>query len=61
MKAFVAGASGGTGRRLVRQLVGRGIAVKGLVRDAVAARPQLPIEAELFQGDLSDRKASNGQ
>ena len=57
MKAFVAGASGETGQRIVRQLVGRGIAVKGLVRDAVGARPQLPIEAELFQGDLSDRES----
>lgn len=54
MKVFVAGATGETGSRVVRVLVERGIAVKALVRDAIAAREKLPIEVELFQGDVTD-------
>lgn len=54
MKAFVAGATGETGRRIVTVLINRGIPVKALVRDPVAARMVLPIEAELFVGDVSD-------
>jgi uncharacterized protein YbjT (DUF2867 family) len=57
MKAFVAGATGETGQRIVRLLVQRGIPVKALVRDAVKARTMLPIEVELAQGDVSDREA----
>lgn len=57
MKALVAGATGETGRRIVQQLVKRGIAVKALVRDAEAARAQLPTEAELVVGDVLDRSS----
>lgn len=57
MKAFVAGATGATGQIIVRKLIQRGVPVRALVRDPVAARQQLPIEAELIQADLLDRKA----
>ncbi|MBD2256418.1 SDR family oxidoreductase [Pseudanabaena sp. FACHB-2040] len=57
MKAFVAGATGETGQRIVRTLVQRGIPVKALVRDALKARTILPIEVELAQGDVTDREA----
>jgi uncharacterized protein YbjT (DUF2867 family) len=57
MKALVAGATGETGRRIVQQLVQRGMAVKALVRDAEAARAQLPPEAELVVGDVLDRSS----
>lgn len=56
MKAFVAGATGETGRRIVRLLVGRGISVKAFVRDVDVARTILPIEAELVKGDVLDRE-----
>ena len=52
MKALVAGATGQTGRRIVQQLVQRGIPVKALVRDAAAAQTILPPEAELVVGDV---------
>lgn len=52
MKALVAGATGQTGRRIVQELVKRGIAVRALVRDAEAARSILPTEAELVVGDV---------
>ncbi|GAP97468.1 SDR family oxidoreductase [Leptolyngbya sp. NIES-2104] len=52
MKAFVAGATGETGRRIVKQLVDRGIPVRALVRNPDAARSILPIEVELVQGDV---------
>ncbi|HEY9737455.1 MAG TPA: SDR family oxidoreductase [Trichocoleus sp.] len=57
MKAFVAGATGETGQRIVRTLVQRGIPVKAFVRDAAKARSILPIEAELAQGEVGDREA----
>lgn len=52
MKAFVAGATGETGRRLVRELVNREIPVRALVRDLEKAKAMLPPEAELFVGDV---------
>ncbi|MGB7415297.1 MAG: NAD(P)H-binding protein [Thermosynechococcaceae cyanobacterium] len=52
MKAFVAGATGNTGRRIVAQLVERGIPVRVLVRDRNAAKEILPAEAELVVGDV---------
>ncbi|MEB3252542.1 MAG: SDR family oxidoreductase [Cyanobacteriota bacterium] len=54
MKAFVAGATGETGRRIVRQLVDRGIPVKALVRDITVARSKLPEGVELVTGELSN-------
>jgi len=54
MKAFVAGATGQTGRRIVSQLVDRGIPVKALVRDIDRAKSILPEAAELVGGDVLD-------
>jgi uncharacterized protein YbjT (DUF2867 family) len=52
MKAFVAGATGETGRRIVQQLIDRGIMVRALVRDSQAARSVLPTGIELVTGDV---------
>jgi uncharacterized protein YbjT (DUF2867 family) len=52
MKAFVAGATGETGRRIVQQLVDRDIPVRAFVRDIQAAQTMLPTGIELVTGDL---------
>jgi uncharacterized protein YbjT (DUF2867 family) len=52
MKAFVAGATGETGRRIVQELVLRGIPVRALVRNIATARAILPAEVELIEGDV---------
>jgi uncharacterized protein YbjT (DUF2867 family) len=52
MKAFVAGATGQTGRRIVQELIGRGIPVRALVRDLESAKTILPSTAELVVGDV---------
>jgi uncharacterized protein YbjT (DUF2867 family) len=52
MKAFVAGATGETGRRIVQQLVDRQIPVRALVRDSQKARELLPSEVEIVVGDV---------
>ncbi|ERT06256.1 hypothetical protein M595_3745 [Lyngbya aestuarii BL J] len=52
MKAFVAGATGQTGRRIVRQLVEQNVPVRALVRDLETAQKILPSEAELVTGDV---------
>ncbi|MBE9206542.1 NAD(P)H-binding protein [Nostoc sp. LEGE 06077] len=52
MKAFVAGATGETGRRIVQELVARNIPVRALVRDIEKARGILPPDAELVVGDV---------
>ncbi|PZD74308.1 putative sugar epimerase YhfK [Acaryochloris thomasi RCC1774] len=52
VKAFVAGAAGNTGRRIVAQLVERGVDVRALVRDRNQAQEILPPEAELVIGDV---------
>lgn len=52
MKAFVAGATGETGRRIVQELVKRQIPVRAFVRNLETAREILPSEAELVTGDL---------
>lgn len=52
MKALVAGATGQTGRRIVQELVKRGVPVRALVRDRAAAQSILPPEAELVVGDV---------
>ncbi|MGK7930352.1 MAG: SDR family oxidoreductase [Microcystaceae cyanobacterium] len=54
MKALVAGATGETGRRIVRELVKRQIAVRALVRDLETGKKVLPAEAELVVGDVLD-------
>ncbi|MEH2237493.1 NAD(P)H-binding protein [Nostoc sp.] len=52
MKAFVAGATGETGRRIVQELIARNIPVRALVRDIEKARGILSPEAELVVGDV---------
>lgn len=52
MKAFVAGATGETGRRIVQELIARNIPVRALVRDAAKARDILPAGIELVEGDV---------
>lgn len=52
MKAFVAGAAGETGRRIVQELVARNIPVRALVRDIEKAKSVLPAEVELVEGDV---------
>jgi uncharacterized protein YbjT (DUF2867 family) len=56
MKAFVAGATGETGRRIVQALVNQGFAVKALVRDIDRAKALLPEGVDLVVGDVLDRK-----
>ena len=52
MKAFVAGATGETGRRIVKELVKRNIPVRAMVRNLDRAREILPPDAELVVGDV---------
>ena len=52
MKILVAGATGQTGRRIVRQLIERDISVKALARDLEKAKSILPEAAELVLGDV---------
>jgi uncharacterized protein YbjT (DUF2867 family) len=54
MKAFVAGATGETGRRIVQELVKRDIPVRAMVRDLAKARTILPAAVELVVGDVLD-------
>ena len=52
MKAFVAGATGETGRRIVSQLLDRSIEVRAFVRDAEKARSIFPAGVEIISGDV---------
>ncbi|BAZ90245.1 hypothetical protein NIES932_17420 [Raphidiopsis curvata NIES-932] len=52
MKAFVAGATGQTGQRIVEELVSKNIPVRALVRDEQKARNLLPSQVELIVGDI---------
>jgi uncharacterized protein YbjT (DUF2867 family) len=54
MKAFVAGATGETGRRIVQELVDRQIPVRAMVRDITKAQAILPAGVELMIGDVLD-------
>ncbi len=54
MKAFVAGATGETGRRIVSELVARQIPVRALVRDLATARQLLPAGVEIIEGNVLD-------
>lgn len=60
MKAFVAGASGQTGQRIVEELVKRNIPVRALVRNLEKGRTILPIEAELVVGDVLKPESLGG-
>ena len=53
MKAFVAGATGQTGRRIVQELVNKNIPVRALVRNLEKGKEVLPSEVELVTGDVS--------
>ena len=59
MKAFVAGATGETGRRIVQELIARNISVRALVRDIEKARGILSPEAELVVGDVLQPESLN--
>jgi uncharacterized protein YbjT (DUF2867 family) len=52
MKAFVAGATGETGRRIVQELVEQGIPVRAMVRNVELAKAVLPAAAEIVTGDV---------
>ncbi|NET02051.1 MAG: NAD(P)H-binding protein [Sphaerospermopsis sp. SIO1G2] len=52
MKAFVAGATGQTGYRIVKELVAKNIPVRALVRDLQKGKTLLPPEVELVEGDV---------
>lgn len=52
MKIFVAGATGKTGKHIVRQLIDRDFAVTALVRDLERGRTILPDNTELIVGDI---------
>lgn len=55
MKAFVAGATGQTGRRIVQELINKNIPVRALVRNLETAKEILPPETELVLGDVLNR------
>ncbi|BAU65979.1 NmrA family protein [Stanieria sp. NIES-3757] len=52
MKALVVGATGQTGREIVKQLTKKNIAVKALVRNLETGKQLLPPEVELLVGDV---------
>ena len=52
MGIFVAGATGKTGRHIVRQLIDNDVPVKALVRDLEKAKTILPAATELVLGDV---------
>ncbi len=54
MKAFVAGATGQTGRVIVDELIKRGIPVLALVRDPEKAYSLIPPGVEIMIGDVLD-------
>ncbi|ACK70093.1 NAD-dependent epimerase/dehydratase [Gloeothece citriformis PCC 7424] len=56
MKAFVAGSTGQTGRRIVKELINKNIPVRALVRNLDSAKEILPSQAELVVGDVLDRE-----
>ena len=52
MTVLVVGATGQTGRHIVRELAAKKVPVKALVRDLDKAKELLPAETELFVGDV---------
>jgi uncharacterized protein YbjT (DUF2867 family) len=52
MKVFVAGATGETGRRIVKELIKLNVPVRALVRNLEKGKETLPKEAELVVGDV---------
>ncbi|OIP70670.1 MAG: epimerase [Oscillatoriales cyanobacterium CG2_30_44_21] len=57
MKAFVAGATGQTGRHIVTELVKRHIPVRALVRNLELAKQILPPEVEMVVGNVLNASA----
>lgn len=57
MRAFVTGAGGFLGQRLVRELVSRGHAVRALLRSEAAAEALRALGAEVARGDALDPAA----
>lgn len=55
MKVFVAGATGQTGRRIVKELVKQNISVRAMVRNLEKGQELLPPEADLVVGDVLNR------
>ena len=54
MRAFVTGATGFLGRRIVRRLIERGDDVVVLARDRARAEEAAALGAEIVEGDLGD-------
>jgi uncharacterized protein YbjT (DUF2867 family) len=54
MKAFVVGATGETGRRIVQELVRRNIPTRAMVRNLEKGKEVLPTAVELVVGDVSN-------
>ncbi|MEO0456322.1 MAG: SDR family oxidoreductase [Cyanobacteria bacterium P01_A01_bin.114] len=52
MKALVVGATGQTGRRIVEQLIERGIPVRAMVRDVEKTKGLWPTTVEVVTGDV---------
>ncbi|MGB3769043.1 MAG: SDR family oxidoreductase [Phormidesmis sp.] len=52
MRALVAGATGQTGSRIVKQLLAQGTTVRALVRDRQKAEGELPADIEIVVGDV---------
>ena len=52
MRAFVAGATGKTGRHIVRQLIDRDVPVTALVRELERGKSILPQQTKLVVGDV---------
>lgn len=61
MKVLVAGATGGVGKAVVKQLASQNITVRALVRDAVKASSRLPgidQDVEIVEGDVASNFGS---
>ena len=52
MQVLIAGATGKTGKHIVRQLIDDGVSVKALVRDLERAKAELPDATEFVVGDV---------
>jgi uncharacterized protein YbjT (DUF2867 family) len=57
MKVLVAGATGRTGKHIVKELAKKNIPVKALVRNLEKGKEILPQEAELVLGDVLNKKS----